>query len=75
VPNRKQKQGLTEGYYLEMLDRLYVQMSVLEDHLIDHEVAKKHSEIRKHIIDSVSSLIQAYHITGTEILKTKKKDK
>lgn len=72
---RKQKESLTEGHYLEMLDRLHIQMSILEDHLIEHEVSKKHDEIRNHLIKSVTNLVQAYQLTGTEILKTKKKDR
>ena len=48
----------------EMLDRLHVVMSMADDHLQQHPVAKIESEIGKHIDDAVSSLWQAYQLAG-----------
>jgi hypothetical protein len=58
------KPELDKFYYREMLDRLHVVMSIADDHLQQHPVAKIESEIGKHIDDAVSSLWQAYQLTG-----------
>jgi hypothetical protein len=58
------KPKLDKFHYHEMLDRLHVVMSMADDHLQQHPVAKIESEIGKHIDDAVSSLWQAYQLTG-----------
>lgn len=72
------KVEINDGHYHEMMDRLYVQMSVLEEHLIEHPVGQKHRDIRKLIIKAIVALVQAYKITGgiahDKINKTKEKE-
>ena len=58
------KPKLDKFHYHEMLDRLHVIMSMADDHLQQHPVAKIESEIGKHIGDAVTSLFQAYQLTG-----------
>jgi len=58
------KPKLDKFHYHEMLDRLHVVMCMADDHLQQHPVAKIESEIGKHIDDAVSSLWQAYQLTG-----------
>jgi hypothetical protein len=61
-----------------MMDRLHVQMCVLESHLIEHPIANENKEIKRLIIKAIVSLVQAYQITGglahDKINKTKKKE-
>ena len=43
----KEKVEINDGHYHEMLDRLHVQMSVLEEHVLSHPVADKHKEVKR----------------------------
>ena len=58
------KPQLDQFHYHEMLDRLHVVMEITDTHLQQHPVAKIESEVGKHIDDAVSSLWQAYQLTG-----------
>lgn len=58
------KPKLDRFHYHEMLDRLHIVMSMTDDHLQQHPVAKIESEIGKHIDDAVTSLFQAYQLAG-----------
>ena len=58
------KPELDKFHYHEMLDRLHVVMSMADDHLQQHPVAKIESEIGKHIDNAISSLFQAYQLAG-----------
>ena len=60
----KEKVKINDGHYHEMLDRLHVQMSVLEEHVLNHPVADKHKEVKRLIIRAIVTLVQAYQITG-----------
>ena len=60
----KEKVEINDGHYHEMLDRLHVQMSVLEEHVLSHPVADKHKEVKRLIIRAIVTLVQAYQITG-----------
>lgn len=74
----KDKVEINDGHYHEMMDRLHVQMSVLESHLVEHPVADKHKDVKRLIIRAIVALVQAYQITGglayDTIKKTKKKE-
>jgi len=68
---------INDGHYLEIMDRLHVQMSVLESHLLEHPIANENKEVKRLIIRSIVALVQAYQIVGglahDNIKKTKKK--
>jgi|Laugresu1bdmlbsd_1035121.scaffolds.fasta_scaffold41849_3 hypothetical protein len=72
------KVEINDGHYHEMMDRLYVQMDILDQYLLKHPIGEKHKEISKPIIKAIVSLVQAYQITGglahDKINKTKKKE-
>jgi len=74
----KDKVEINDGHYHEMMDRLYVQMDILDQYLLKHPIGEKHKEISKPIIKAIVSLVQAYQITGglahDKINKTKKKE-
>lgn len=75
---RKDKVEINDGHYHEMMDRLYVQMDILDQYLLKHPIGEKHKEISKPIIKAIVALVQAYQITGgiahDKINKTKKKE-
>jgi hypothetical protein len=75
---RKDKVEINDAHYHEMMDRLYVQMDILDQYLLKHPIGEKHKEISKPIIKAIVALVQAYQITGgiahDKINKTKKKE-
>ena len=75
---RKDKVEINDGHYHEMMDRLYVQMDILDQYLLKHPIGEKHKEISKPIIKAIVALVQAYQIKGgiahDKINKTKKKE-
>jgi hypothetical protein len=65
--SKKKKIGkieLDDYHYHELLDRLHVIMSTIDDHLIQHPVCKIETNIKDHITNAVDQLVMAYHLTG-----------
>lgn len=65
--SKKKKIGkiqLDDYHYHELLDRLYVIMSTIDDHLIQHPVCKIETNIKDHITNAVDQLVMAYHLTS-----------
>lgn len=71
------KVEINDGHYLEIMDRLHVQMCVLESHLVEHPIANENKEVKRLIIKAIVTLVQAYQIVGglahDNSKKTKKK--
>ena len=65
--SKKKKIGkiqLDDYHYHELLDRLHVIMSTIDDHLIQHPVCKIETNIKDHITNAVDQLSMAYQLTG-----------
>jgi hypothetical protein len=60
----KDKVEINDGHYHEMMDRLYVQMDILDQYLLKHPVGEKHKEVSKPIIKAIVALLNAYQIAG-----------
>jgi hypothetical protein len=60
----KLKDKINPGHYHEMMDRLHVIMSTLDDHILQHPVAKVHKELNSHLNNALEELWQAYQIAG-----------
>lgn len=60
----KLKDKINPGHYHEMMDRLHVIMSNIDDHLIKHPVAKVDKELNLHLNKALEELWQAYQIAG-----------
>ena len=60
----KLKDKLNPGHYHEMMDRLHVLMSTLDDHIIQHPVAKVDKELNSHLTTALEELWQAYQRAG-----------
>lgn len=58
------KDKLDQFHYHEMLDRLHVLMSTLDDHILQHPVCKLEKEISKKVDDALTLLFQAYQEAG-----------
>ena len=57
---------LDEFHYHEMLDRLHVIMSMVDDHLQQHPVAKIDVELKTLISEAQDKLWLAYQLTGNK---------
>ena len=57
---------LDEFHYHELLDRLHVTMSNIDDHLQQHPVAKLNTDIKDLISEAQDKLWEAYQITANK---------
>ena len=55
---------INPGHYHEMLDRLHVIMSNIDDHLLQHPVAKANRNVSSLINYALENLWEAYQLTG-----------
>jgi hypothetical protein len=60
----KLKDKLNPGYYHEMMDRLHIIMENINDHLIQHPVAKVDKKVNSHLNKALEELWEAYQVTG-----------
>ncbi len=60
----KLKDKLNSGHYHEMMDRLHVLMSTLDDHILQHPVAKVDKELNSHLNKALEELWHAYQRAG-----------
>lgn len=72
LPMKKSK--INDGHYLEVLDRIHVMASMIEEHLSNHPLVKKEDQINKLIKFTLSNLSEAYQIAG-ELLYEREKPK
>lgn len=66
---------INKGHYLELLDRLLVQTSMIETHLYKHPLSKKLKKVRKLIDNAGYSLAEAYQMVGDEFYKQEENEK
>lgn len=57
---------INDGHYLELMDRLYVKLSEIEEHLMKHPLTPKIKKVKKLIDRAGMSLAEAYQIVGHE---------
>jgi hypothetical protein len=55
---------INEGHYLEMMDRLHVIMCNINDHCLEHPVAKRDIRIKSLLEKTIEELWDAYQIVG-----------
>jgi hypothetical protein len=65
---------INDGHYLELMDRLYVKLSEIEDHLLHHPLTPKLKKVKKLINKSGMALSEAYQIVGHELYKKQEKN-
>jgi hypothetical protein len=58
------KDKLNSGHYHEMMDRLHIIMENINDHLIQHPVAKVNKKVNEKLNTALETLWDAYQITG-----------
>jgi hypothetical protein len=60
----KLKDKLNPGHYHEMMDRLHIMMENINDHLIQHPIAKVDKQLRLHLNNALEELGEAYQVAG-----------
>jgi hypothetical protein len=65
---------INEGHYLELMDRLYVKLSEIEEHLLYHPLTPELKKVKKLINKSGMSLAEAYQSVGYELSKKQEKN-
>lgn len=58
------KNRVNKGHYFELMDRLNVIMSVVQDHLILHPVSENNKKIEKKLKKTLDLLWESYQIVG-----------
>ena len=61
------KPTLNSGHYHEMVDRLHVIMCTIDEHLIQHPVAKLDKDVSKKIEEALDLLHEAYQQAGSRL--------
>lgn len=57
---------INDGHYLELMDRLYILASTLNDHCLEHPLAEHDEEIRAAIEAAVEATYEAYQVVGSK---------
>jgi hypothetical protein len=65
---------INDGHYLELMDRLYMGICAIEDHLLGHPLTKKNKKVKKLIDKAGMCLAEAYQIVGEESFKKEQKN-
>lgn len=55
---------INKGHYLELMDRLHIQMCTLDEHLYSHPLSDKQAEVQILIGEAIQKLAEAYQIVG-----------
>jgi hypothetical protein len=55
---------LNQGHYLELMDRLHVVMCTIDNHCIQHPLAKTERSIRNLLYSTIDNLYDAYQEVG-----------
>lgn len=61
---KRKKISINSGHYLELMDRLYVLSSILEEHCLQHPLSDHDRDIYEAIEKAVSATYDAYQIVG-----------
>ena len=69
----KKRSKINDGHYLELMDRLHIQICIIEDHLVNHPLTKKIKKVKKLIDESGLALAEAYQIVGHESFKNEER--
>lgn len=69
------KPKLNNGHYLEIVDRLHLVSSIVNDHLLQHPACKIEKEICKEVDKALDHLANAYQIAGKLMFEKYEKNK
>lgn len=55
---------LNPGHYLELMDRIHIVLSTIDDHLVQHPLAKAERSVKNKLYLAVDALYDAYQEVG-----------
>jgi hypothetical protein len=70
---KKGKVKINNGHYTEMIDRIHVQMEMVNTHLIQHPIAEQNDKLKRLLVKALMTLLEAYQETGSLIINKKPK--
>jgi hypothetical protein len=59
-----EKVKINSGHYLELMDRLHVAMSTINDHILEHPLTEQEPDVQSLVEDAISNLWDAYQLVG-----------
>jgi hypothetical protein len=60
------KNKINKGHYLELMDRLHIVMSNLNDHILNHPLSENEPDIQNKLEEALSNLWDAYQLIGNK---------
>lgn len=58
---------INDGHYLELMDRLHIVMSNIDEHILNHPLTEVNEDVKSKIDESLSLLFEAYQMVGNKI--------
>ncbi len=59
-----EKNLINAGHYLELMDRTYITMENINDHLIEHPLTDNEEDIKILFEEAIDKLFEAYQLIG-----------
>ena len=56
---------INPGHYLELMDRLHVITSIIEDHITTHPLTHTLPEVKELVDEAQTNLMKAYQLVGS----------
>ena len=63
---KQKKNSINKGHYLELMDRLHVTMSMIDEHILTHPLALNEKDIQKKVEKAQHKLWEAYQLVGNK---------
>jgi hypothetical protein len=60
------KNKINDGHYFELMDRIHIIMMNIEDHLLNHPLAKNEKDVQKKIEKAQHNLWKVYQLVGNK---------
>lgn len=55
---------INSGHYLELMDRMFIAMATINDHILEHPLTEQELEVKIYVEDAISNLWSAYQLVG-----------
>jgi hypothetical protein len=63
---KPKKNIINKGHYLELMDRLHVAMSMIDEHILTHPLTQNNTDIEKNVSKAIHKLWNAYQLVGNK---------
>jgi hypothetical protein len=61
------KVEINDGHYLELMDRLHIVMSNIDDHILTHPLTEANEDVYEIVEEAIGLLFYAYQMVGNKI--------